>query len=156
MPTTQRFQHIQDSLLKGELHQALATLNSEAPHRFSAVYRLTRCVLHNVALCDKLGQVTPAHLMAVSLEHSFCQFVMKNGGFETSDSARDSRLNGHPYQGVMVSYTGVPLTDSAGEIIGTLCHFDTASHRLSAQEYELLWKVGRVIDPRLLAIQEAV
>jgi len=154
MHSTSRFQTIQDCLAAGNLKQALALLNSGVPHRFSGVYVLRDGVFHNIALIDKLGEWVPAHLKAVPLEHSFCQFVMRDHGVDIPDSSADARLDGHPYQGVMVSYTGVPITDAQREIVGTVCHFDTVKHQLSADEYQLLWNIAPSIDVQLLAEME--
>ncbi len=116
---------------------ALAFLNAGVPHRYSAVYRLDGRTLKNVLLCDKADEITPAYLAEVPFETSFCQFVIRDGHFQTTDSGTDARLVGHPYQGVMVAYHGVPIL-SGGEIWGTLCHFDLESQPLSDQEFDLL------------------
>jgi GAF domain-containing protein len=65
------------------------------------------------------------------------QFAIRDGSFRTNDSAADPRLDGHPYQGVMVSYHGVPIMMN-GEIWGTMCHFDLAKLPLAEDEFELL------------------
>lgn len=116
---------------------ALAFLNAGVAHRYSAVYRLDGNTLKNVLLHDKAGEVRPAFLAEVPFETSFCQFVIRDGLFQTSDSAGDRRLDGHPYQGVMVSYHGVPIL-AHGEIWGTLCHFDVAVQALTDDEFDLL------------------
>ena len=150
MSPSTRLLSIRELLGRAELYEALATLNSAVPHRFTAAYRLTDGVFHNVAIVDELGEITPDHLLSVPMEHSFCQFVMRDNGVDITNSADDRRLDGHPYQGVMISYSGVPIMDANLEIVGTLCHFDTERHRLAADEYELLWQVARVIQPSLL------
>ena len=122
---------------------ALAFLNAGVPHRYSAVYRLDGRTLKNVLLRDKAGEITPAYLAEVPFETSFCQFVIRDGFFQTSDSVLDGRLDGHPYQGHMVSYHGVPILSGA-EIWGTLCHFDVAAQPLSDEEFDLLRAAGAV------------
>lgn len=116
---------------------ALAFLNAGVPHRYSAVYRFDGNTLKNILLFDKAGEVRPAFLAEVPLDVSFCQFVIRDGVFRTTDSATDRRLDGHPYQGVMVSYHGVPIL-VRGEIWGTLCHFDVAAQPLADEEFDLL------------------
>ena len=120
---------------------ALAFLNAGVPHRYSAVYRIDGRTLKNVLLRDKADEITPAYLAEVPFETSFCQFVIRDGHFQTDDSALDHRLDGHAYQGVMVSYHGVPIL-SGGEIWGTLCHFDVAAQPLSDDEFDLLRGAG--------------
>ncbi|CAN7639790.1 GAF domain-containing protein [Variovorax sp. LjRoot290] len=68
----------------------------------------------------------------------------------TDDSAADPRLEGHPYQGVVVSYHSVPLVTAAGELWGTLSHFDMASLPLSDDEFELLQSAARLLPSFLV------
>lgn len=124
---------------------ALAFLNAGVPHRYSAVYRLDGNTLRNILLFDKVGEVRPAFLAEVPFNTSFCQFVIRDGLFRTSDSANDRRLDGHPYQGVMVSYHGVPIL-AHGEIWGTLCHFDVAVQPLADAEFDLL-REAAIVTP---------
>jgi GAF domain-containing protein len=126
-----------------EIHQtegaleALRYLNAGVPHRYTAVYELLPNVLKNVALFDKVGEMQPDFLAEVPFEDSFCKFVVRDGLFRTTDSALDSRLNGHPYQGVVLSYHGAPIVWRK-EVWGTICHFDLAEQALADDEFELL------------------
>ncbi|WP_137920905.1 guanylate cyclase [Hydrogenophaga sp. 2FB] len=128
------------------LDGALKLLNQSTEHRYTAVYLLRDSLLKNVALYDKAGEVKPEYLAEVPLGVSFCQFVLREGQFLTSNSGTDDRLNGHPYQGVMVSYSGVPVTDTQGKLCGTLCHFDVVQRTLSDQNYELLQQAAKVFS----------
>jgi GAF domain-containing protein len=116
---------------------ALEFLNDGVPHRYSAIYRLGGGTLKNLVIFDKAGEARPEFLAEVPFETSFCQFVIRDGVFRTSDSATDRRLDGHPYQGVMVSYHGVPVVLD-GEIWGTMCHFDVEVLPLDDDEFNLL------------------
>jgi GAF domain-containing protein len=126
--------------------RAIAFLNEGVPHRYTAAYALLDGSFHNVLLHDKLGEMRPAYLAVVPFEVSFCQFVLRDGLFLSGNTAADRRLDGHPYQGVVVSYHGVPLIDSVGELKGTLCHFDLQSLDLSESEFELLQKAARLLS----------
>lgn len=125
--------------------EALRVLNGGVPHRYTAVYEIRGSVLVNLFLHDKAGEVRPEFLAEVPLNHSFCQFVLREGCFLTQDSAQDRRLDGHPYQGVMVTYHGVPLMGDTGELIGTLCHFDVEARGLSDLEFKRLQKAARLL-----------
>ncbi|QJW84410.1 GAF domain-containing protein [Ramlibacter terrae] len=50
---------------------------------------------------------------------------------------RDSRLEGHPYQGIVNSYVGVPLREGDA-LIGTFCHFDFPALPLPDAEFALM------------------
>ncbi|RZI94704.1 MAG: hypothetical protein EOP78_08300 [Variovorax sp.] len=132
------------------LEAALEVLNSRIPHRYTAVYWLPdpdRLV--NVALVDKLREPAPLNLQTLPYNESFCQFAIRDGEFRTFNSARDARLDGHVYQGVLNSYHAVPLTSSSGEILGTLCHFDPVALDLADEDFELLRLFSKIVVPYL-------
>ena len=129
---------------------ALAYLNEGVPHRYSAVYRFAGLKLQNVLLQDKAGEMRPEYLATVPFDQSFCQFVRRDSAFRTNDSSVDPRLEGHPYQGVVVSYHSVPLVSDAGELWGTLSHFDMAPLPLSDDEFELLQGAAKLLPSFLV------
>lgn len=131
------------ALQAGGAGAAVAYLNRGVPHRYTAIYQLDGERLRNLYLHDKAGEVRPEFLAEVPMAHSFCQFVLRDGLFRTDDSAVDARLDGHPYQGVMVSYHGVPLLDNSSQLWGTLCHFDTQDWPLSDAAFALLQQAAR-------------
>lgn len=124
-------------------------LNARVAHRFTGVYQLVSGVLHNTYLHDKQGEIIPEFLQAVPLADSFCQFVLRDGLFCTVNTALDGRLDGHKYQGVLGSYHGVPLLNNAGELYGTLCHFDESNHPLTDAEFAFMQKAAQRL-PRYL------
>lgn len=124
-------------------------LNARVPHRFTGVYRLEAGVFHNAYLHDKLGEVMPEFLKAVPLQDSFCQFVLRDGYFCTCNTGLDSRLDGHKYQGVLNTYYGVPLLNNAGELYGTLCHFDAQEFVLHDEEFAFLQRAALVLPKYL-------
>ena len=137
-------------LEQGGLADGLRFLNERVPHRFTGVYRLRDGTLHSVGLFDKLNEVLPEGLKAVPLGDSFCQFVLRDGGFSTACTAQDERLNGHVYQGVVGSYIGLPLTHRGDDLQGTLCHFDFEDRApVSEDEYAFLNKAALLL-PRFL------
>jgi len=131
------------------LAAGLERLNQRVAHRYTAVYRLEGDLLKNIELVDKAHEVKPEFLAEVPLGTSFCQYVLRDGLFLTSNSAGDDRLNGHPYQGVMVAYHGVPIMDGTGTLFGSLCHFDVQEQPLSDLEFEHLKAIAQVIRPLL-------
>nr|WP_315183411.1 guanylate cyclase [uncultured Albidiferax sp.] len=153
MHTTRSLATLSSILETGGAAAAIQYLNAGVAHRFTAVYRLDGGILRNVLLCDKLGEICPEYLAEVPLATSFCQFVLRDGVFQTTNSATDQRLDGHPYQGVMVCYHGVPLQSRSGELWGTLCHFDIQELTLPDPEFALLQQAGLRLPAYLL--QEA-
>jgi len=136
---------LDDMLRREGVNAGLGALNARVPHRYTAVYRLDGGKLKNLFLHDKDGQARPEYLAEVDLGVSFCQFVLRDGFFLTDNSSHDARLDGHPYQGLMVSYHGVPLLDNAGDLFGSLCHFDIEERGLSNDEFDFLQQAARVL-----------
>jgi len=116
----------------------LEYLNDGVPHRYTAVYRKSGAILHNMLLHDKQRKRRPEFLALVPYDQSYCQYVVRDGSFRTDDSTADTRLQGHPLQGLVVSYHSVPIRDGAGKFWGTLCHLDMKSLSLSELEFQLL------------------
>lgn len=142
---------VEEALQHSGLNAALRALNSRVDHRFTAVYKLEEGFLRNVAIVDKLGEVVPDLLLKVPFEQSFCQFVLRDGVFLTADSARDDRLNGHPFKGVMGSYVGLPIASAGGDLFGTFCHFDFPVRDLSATEYAFLERAVRLLPAYVIS-----
>lgn len=138
-----------ESILRREGPAGLAFLNARVPHRYTAVYRLSGGVLHNLHVFDKQGEVVPEFPAAVPLGDSFCQFVLRDGDFRTVDTAHDQRLDGHRYQGAIGSYHGLPLLDNSGDLSGTICHFDVEAHSMEDQEFAFFREAAKLL-PRYL------
>ncbi len=129
----------------GGLLGALRYLNARTTFRYTAIYRLDGQMMRNIHLYDRQGE-NPTSLSEVPLGDSFCQFVLRDNGFHTANSADDARLIGHPYQGVINSYFGLPLSRKAGTIYGTFCHFDVEPMMIPDSEIPFL----EAVSPALL------
>ena len=141
---------LRSALSDGGPDALLEYLNNGVPHRYTAVYRFDGDLLRNVLLRDKLDQIRPDFLLAVPFKHSFCQFVLRDQAFRTEDSRQDRRLDGNPYQGVVISYHSVPLMlVDEGTMWGTLSHFDMHSMPLSDEEFALLQGAATLLGPHL-------
>ena len=138
-------QDFSDALQRAGVDEALRVLNQRVPHRYTAVYQLDGTVLRNLFLYDKQGEIRPEYLAEVDMGDSFCQFVLREGAFLTDNSAFDRRLDGHPYQGKMVAYHGVPVAGPDGRLLGTLCHFDTEPRGLVSEEFACLERAARLL-----------
>ena len=131
------------------LRCALTNFNAQVPHRFTGLYRLDHRVMKSVHMIDKSNEAAPDLLRAVSLPDSFCQYVVRDGEFRTNDSVADARLNGHPGQGVVTSYHGVPVLDGRGDLYGSLCHFDLGHQPLGDDDFAHLTEVATALGAML-------
>ncbi|WP_181784708.1 GAF domain-containing protein, partial [Pseudonocardia pini] len=86
------------------------------------------------------------------LSHSFCGHVVESGSplavtdARTEPLLRDSAAI--PVLG-MVAYAGVPVTDAAGQVLGTLCAIDTAPRRWTEDELQTLGDIARACSTEL-------
>lgn len=155
MTVSSRLDQFRHALAAGGLHEGLRFLNASVEHRYTCVFRLVSNLFVNVDLYDKECEVMPEFLAEVPLTDSFCQFVIRDGVFLSSHTGQDHRLDGHKYQGVLLSYHGVPVLDSKGDLFGTLCHLDATSRQLPDEEFELLQAAARVIPDSLARLETA-
>lgn len=74
---------------------------------------------------------------------TYCSFVRDSRlPFVTADAASDLRTAGHPARHAVRSYCGVPILDSGGALIGTLCHYDVVPRDPQSLDLELLLQVS--------------
>ena len=82
---------------------------------------------------------------ALPAAKSYCQYVVGDAApFVVEDLRRDGRI-GDPsglIENGLLAYCGVPLTDSDGNTLGTLCTIDDSPHRWSAEDVELLTELA--------------
>lgn len=145
-PVDSVFHALVEALAQSGLHGALSVLNRTVPHRFTGIYLIeSDNTLRNLALFDKAGEPRPAELHKIPLSASFCQFAVKTGGFYTSNSGEDSRLQGHWAKGMYNAYGGVPVLADDGTALATLCHFDHHPRDLNHDDLDLLRLAARVL-----------
>lgn len=136
-----------EEVLESEgVHAALRFLNARAPHRFTGVYRFEPPVLRNVRLFDRENPTLEIG-EEVAVRESYCSITGAGAEpFSTDDSLSDERLADHPARSSTRSYCGVPLLDSSGAAVGTLCHFDVRPRETPHPEIALM----RAAAPALL------
>jgi diguanylate cyclase (GGDEF)-like protein/PAS domain S-box-containing protein len=89
-------------------------------------------------------------------EHAFCTYAMGSGGyFEVEDARSDPRFAANPLvtgQPHIRFYAGVPLVDTDGFALGTLCAFDSRPRTLSTEQryglQRLATSLVRLIESR--------
>lgn len=144
-----KLQYFLDVIASKGVDAALEVLNLGIEHRYTAIFRLDGLILTNVHLFDKMHEARPEIFESVPLADSFCQLVLRNGTLSASDSSKDSRLDGSPYQGLVVAYHGVAIKSRDGGLWGTLCHFDMKDLGLADADFSDLQQAARVL-PRYL------
>lgn len=129
---------LRNTLDSAGLRAGLELLNQRVPHRYTVVYRFDGETFYGLVVIDKLKEPAPTLFNKVPFRDSFCQYTVGEGEFRTAASMSDARLAGHIHQANVQSYTGLPLTDSKGELYGTFCHLDLIPQPLSDSEFAFL------------------
>ena len=142
--TPDRIDAVREALHRDGVLGGLTALNHGVPHRYSGIFKLDGELLRNTHMFDKQGELRPESLETVVLAESFCQVVLRDGFLIADHSGRDERLATSPYQNVVVAYHGVPILDNAGELSGTLCHFDLVEQSISDAEFACLQEAARL------------
>lgn len=118
---------------------ALAFLNGRTRFRFTGLYRVVSPSLHNVALFDRENPTLNVSGAVCALEDSYCSIVCASGDpFAIADSRDDPRIAHHSKRDFIQSYAGVPVRQTGGRVLGTLCHFDGRPRLLPAGELSVL------------------
>lgn len=117
---------------------AVIHLNHQTEHRFTAVLRFERISLTSLAFYDRLNPQADK-CDDIPMEASYCIIVKRQKApLVIADAAKDPRANGHPAQSTVLAYCGFPLTDEAGKVYGTMCHFDLVPRPENHEPLELM------------------
>lgn len=123
-----------------DVRSALAYLNGRTPHRFTSLFLFHTSQNGRSYFFDREqpGEEHPKGLPELS---PYCVFVRKSKApieLGAEDVGRDD-----PVQ----SFVGVPITDLAGHVLGSLCHFDFAPHPASDETAAYLDHVAPLFLP---------
>ncbi|RDD87074.1 GAF domain-containing SpoIIE family protein phosphatase [Streptomyces parvulus] len=103
-----------------------------------------------VSMLEEARQVFPgmvglgepwARTRQTPLSHALCHHVVASGEpFTVADTRADERTAASPAIDALgvLGYAGVPLTDDAGRVLGSLCAVDTRPRRWSAEDLAAL------------------
>lgn len=138
-------------LRESRVDDALSFLNSQTQYRFTGVYRIDGMSITNVHMFDrKSGSGTDASVSPVS--QTYCLWIQETlSVVQMRDSLIDPRAMGHPKQLVIRSYCGGPIRNDAGELLGTICHFDYESREMTPGVLDDLVAVGPLLAGVLAA-----
>lgn len=124
------------------LREALACLLHRTDYRFIGIWRFEDGRANAVVHYDREN---PGALTAQEVpdDATYCCYVRESGQpFQTPHALIDARLNAHPARETVQSYCGVPVMDSDGTILGTLCHYDLVPRDPAQVDLELMLNVA--------------
>jgi len=133
------FRHTFDS--EG-LRAALAGLLELTDYRYIGIWRFQDARAAAAAHVDRENP-DEQHAQEVPETATYCTLVRdQRAPFKTADSELDPQLGLHPARHVVRTYCGIPLMDSSGEILGTLCHYDLVPRDPEQINIELMLMVA--------------
>lgn len=132
-------------LSEGDLRQALVYLVGLSEYRYISIFRFQRGKATSVVHFDK-EDPTIEQAGEVPDTATYCCFVRdKNKAFVTLDAATDAQTEDHVARHVIAAYCGVPILTAEGELLGTLCHYDTVPRDPAQLDLELLLQVASAL-----------
>ncbi len=143
--TGDTFRAFEASLRDRGMRAALASLLLRTDYRFIAIFRFQDGRAAAAAFFDREA---PEQLTAEEVPDTatYCCFVRDgNGSFTTVDALVDPRLAAHPAREAVRAYCGVPIIDAEGQLLGTLCHYDTVPRDPSQIDLELMVLVAGLL-----------
>jgi GAF domain-containing protein len=115
------------------LSAAMRWLNDRVPYRFTAIFAFDRDMLRNICLIDKQNQ-NITKCSDQPLTESYCLYVRRSGErFSVEEASLDGRVAGHPKRQSFQCYYGIPVFNSKGKMLGTVCHFDSMPVRVTEE-----------------------
>lgn len=129
--------------VRGEgVRQGLAQLLRRTDYRFIGIWRFEDGKANAVVHYDREN---PEVLTTTEVPDTatYCCFVRETGQpFKTPNALVDARLAEHPAREQVLTYCGVPVMDSFGNILGTLCHYDVVPRDPEQVNIELMLSVA--------------
>jgi len=87
------------------------------------------------------------HCSDQSITESYCLYVHRSRErFSVEQASLDKRVEGHPKRRTFQCYYGIPLFDSEGKMLGTVCHFDSMPVRVTEAVAEALDDLAPLIS----------
>lgn len=140
--TDDAFDRFSSTLVSTGIRAALAYLVSLTDFRFIGIFRFEGESASAAVFYDRENPGVQL-LNEVPADATYCCYVRDSGGvFTTANALVDVRLAGHPAQATVLTYCGVPVMDSSGTLIGTLCHYDLVPRDPAQIDMALMLRVA--------------
>ena len=143
------------TLASGGLRAAMRLLNDRVSYRYTAIFAFDGEMLRNICLIDKENSdITKCADQPIT--ESYCMYIRSSGArFNTEQSLADQRVEGHPKRRSIQSYYGIPLFDSEGKMLGTVCHFDSTPLRVTETVAEALDDLAPLIVEAVFGVSKS-
>ena len=144
--TAKHFDQFANILADSGAREALAYVLCLSDYRFIDIFRFQNGKANAAIHYDREN---PETLFATEVPETatYCCYVRdSNGVFTTANSLTDPRLTDHPARKTVLAYCGVPVMDSNGLLLGTLCHYDVVPRDPAQLDLALLIQVASALE----------
>lgn len=144
--TREAFDQFRRILRESGLRSALAYLLLLTDYRYIAIFRFREGRSTAAVFYDREH---PEILRTDEVPESatYCCFVRDEKGiFTTADAIADRRLDTHIAREAVRAYCGVPILTPDGDILGTLCHYDSVPRDPEQIDLELVLQVASALE----------
>lgn len=139
------FARFSDVLATAGVRAALAYLLHLTDYRFIGIFRFSHGMATAAVHYDRENPATTG-IDEVPENTTYCCYVRDSrGAFMTADATGDARLAGHPSRQAVPAYCGVPVLDSAGTLLGSLCFYDLVPRDPGQVDLPLLIRVSSAL-----------
>lgn len=139
------FDRFSDVLGTSGVRAALAFLLHRTDYRFVGIFRFSDGMATAAVHYDRENPAA-TRIDEVPENTTYCCYVRDSrGAFVTANALLDTRLDGHTSQKAVPAYCGVPVLDSAGTLLGTLCFYDVVPRAPEQVDLPLLIRVASTL-----------
>jgi hypothetical protein len=120
------------------LEAAMRWLNDRVPYRYTAIFAFDGEMLRNICLIDKdNSKITNCSDQTIT--ESYCMYIRRSRErFTVEHALLDKRVEEHPKRRSVQCYYRIPLFGTKGQMLGTVCHFDSMPVRVTEEIAEAL------------------
>ena len=127
------------------LRGALAVLLQQTEFRFIGIWLFKDGKAKAVIHVDREHPETES-VPEVGETATYCSLMRRTGEpFATPNAMDDVRLAAHPARTSVLSYSGVPVVDVKGDVIGSLCLYDLQPRDVTQVDESLMTGVSRYL-----------
>lgn len=142
LPTRIAFDSFARRLADEGVRPALAWLLGLSDYRFIGIFRFAN---GKAAAAVHVDREHPQVLRSDEVPDTatYCCYVRDSRGvFTTANALLDERLDGHVAREAVAANCGVPIMNSEGAILGTLCHYDVVPRDPAQIDLPLMLQVA--------------
>ena len=124
---------------------ALIYLLHQTDFRYIGIFRFENDTVISVVHYDRENPAVMATDDKPLLTTYCCYVKDTKGVFTTANALLDARLDGHPQLQQVQAYCGIPILDSEGLLIGTLCYYDTVPRDMLNSELSFKFRIASAL-----------